>query len=61
MSTQVWSDEEVATLISAWGDKRIQEQLDRATQNIKVYAAIAQRLLEANGYHRTAVQCREKV
>ena len=50
MSTQVWSEEEVATLFSAWGDKHIREQLDGATRNINVYAAIAQRLLEAGGY-----------
>ena len=61
MSTQVWSDEEVATLLSVWGDEHIQEQLDGATRNIKVYAAIAQKLLEAGGYHHTAVQCCEKV
>ena len=60
MSAQVWTDEEVATLLSVWGDERIQEKLDGATRNKKVYAEIAQKLLETGGYHRTVVQCQEK-
>ena len=40
MAAQVWTDEEVAALLSAWGDEHIQEQLDGATRNKKVYAEL---------------------
>ena len=56
-----WSDIEVLKLLEAWGDENIQAQLDGSTRNIKVYAAIAQRLLESGGIQRTAVKCREKI
>ena len=33
MPAQVWTAEEVVTLLSAWGDDGIQKKLDGATRN----------------------------
>ena len=61
MSAQVWSDKEVAMLLSTWVDEHIQEQLNGALRNMEVYAKIVVKLLEAGGYHRSAVHCYEKI
>ena len=61
MAMQVCSDNEVSMLLEAWGEEGIQAQLDGATQNIKVYAAIVQTLLESVGTQQTAIQCHEKM
>lgn len=55
-----WSEEETITLIDLWGDEKIQEELQNCTRNRSVYERLS-RQLEAVGYTRTMVQCREKM
>ena len=57
---RVWSDEEIAVLLSAWGEEAIQRQLLGAVRNTIPYKAIAEELRK-KGYERDFKQCREKI
>lgn len=55
-----WKDEEVFQLVDCWGDDVIQSQLEGCKRNKQVYEKIS-KAMQAKGYSRDAVQCREKV
>ncbi len=55
-----WSVEEVQTFLSLIAEERIQQELDGATRNEKVFQEVA-KLLAAHGYRRTYKQCRDKL
>ena len=55
-----WADKEVKTLLTIWGDSKIQEELDGAVRNKVVFECIAKKLQE-QGYERDWKQCRAKV
>ena len=55
-----WTDKETFLQIEEWGDEKIQEQLEGCSRNKAVYEKLA-RAMDASGYSRTAVQCREKI
>ena len=55
-----WSDSEVSCLITIWGDANIQEQLDGATRNKRIYLGIS-RKLQDNVYERGRQECRTKI
>ena len=57
---RVWSDEEIAVLLSAWGEEAIQRQLLGAVCKTIPYKAIAEELRK-KGYERDFKQCREKI
>ena len=57
---RVWSDEEIAVLLSAWGEEAIQRQLLGAVCNTIPYKAIAEELRK-KGYEHDFKQCREKI
>ena len=54
----LWEDSEVDALIAVWGEEDIQAKVNGATQNIKVFEAIAQKVKDLGFEGRTAVQCR---
>ena len=54
-----WTEEETIKLMELWGDDSVQEQLDNCVRNRNVYDKLS-RQMEAAGFTRTAVQCREK-
>ena len=55
-----WSDCEVSSLITIWGDADIQEQLDGATRNKSIFQKISRKLQES-GYQRDWQECRNKI
>ncbi len=55
-----WSVEEVQTFPSLIAEERIQQELDGAMRNEKVFQEVA-KLLAAHGYRRTYKQCRDKL
>ena len=55
-----WSDNEVRTLISIWGEENIQDQLDGAVRNQTIFDNIATKMRE-KGYERDWQQCRTKI
>ena len=55
-----WSDNEVRTLISIWGEDNIQEELDGAVRNQVIFNDIAAKMRE-KGYERDWQQCRTKI
>ena len=55
-----WSDNEVRTLISIWGEDNIQDQLDGAVRNQTIFNNIATKMRE-KGYERDWQQCRTKI
>ena len=57
----LWEDGEVNALIAVWGEEDIKAKLDGATQNLKVFEVIAQKLKDLGFEGRTAIQCREKI
>ena len=55
-----WSTNEVLVLISIWGERNIQSQLDGSKRNKDIYTEIAHKLCEM-GYLRDWKQCRCKI
>ncbi|XP_063052421.1 uncharacterized protein LOC134447066 [Engraulis encrasicolus] len=55
-----WSCSEVQTFLCFIRQPRIQNDLDRATRNEKVFSEVARHMV-AQGFNRTSGQCREKL
>ncbi|KAM9306748.1 uncharacterized protein KZ484_000138 [Pholidichthys leucotaenia] len=63
MSTRnfiAWTNGEVRTFLSIVAEDRIQSELDGATRNEKIFREVSEHMA-AQGYNRTAKQCREKL
>ena len=55
-----WSDSEIKSLISIWGESRIQEELDGVVRNKSIFQKIADKMREAE-HNRDWKQCRQKI
>ena len=55
-----WPTAEVTALISIWGERAIQSQLDGSVRNKEIYTEIAHKLSDL-GYSRDWKQCRCKI
>ena len=55
-----WPTAEVTALISIWGERAIQSQLDGSLRNKEIYTKIAHKLSDL-GYSRDWKQCRCKI
>ena len=62
MSTRgaAWSEVEIKSLISIWGDKKTQEELEGSIRNKNIYKKIANEM-EEQGYSRDWEQCKAKI
>ena len=56
----LWSPDEIRTLIGIWGKEDIQAQLDGMYRNNDVYKNIADEM-QSLGFNRTDKQCRVKI
>ena len=59
-SAMSWTEDETLQLLDLWGDANVQAQLEGCQRNKRVYEKISKEM-EAVGYKRTAVQCRDKI
>ena len=55
-----WSDEKVKELLSIWGEKKVQLELDGAKRKAPIHEKIAQALQE-KGFNRDSEQCKTKI
>ena len=58
--SRAWSDAEVKALITIWGERKVQEELDGAVRNKTIFVGIQKKLAE-QGYERDWQQCRSKL
>ena len=54
--SRAWSDAEVKALITIWGERKVQEELDGAVRNKTIFVGIQKKLAE-QGYERDWQQC----
>ena len=55
-----WSEVEIKSLISIWGDKKTQEELEGSIRNKNIYKKIVNEM-EEQGYSRDWEQCKAKI
>ena len=55
-----WTEEETVKLIELWGENNVQAQLESCTRHGSIYQSLATEM-QAAGYSRNAVQCRDKI
>ncbi|XP_031421247.1 zinc finger protein 527-like isoform X2 [Clupea harengus] len=60
MAATYWSPTETQALLAVWSDKAVQDDLDGATRNERVFRDISSKL-EEMGISRSYKQCREKI
>lgn len=57
--TNTWTTSEIQTFLGILGEDAIQQELDGAVRNEKVFAAVAERMAK-EGFCRSSEQCRMK-